>query len=241
MTFAAKDRDSLLHAVFRVCEEISTMRSGPSNWQDHGEDELWHELVGCILGSRVSHERAVMALRYLRSTGLLNPRLGKCNLEEFERNIAQALSQSMASSNRNPNGWRYPYPALRANHIRRTVETIYRNGGSLHQILACSNNANDARLRIVSIATGVGPKQASLFLRNIGYAKDLAILDRHVLAYMTWLEIIPGGINEVRTLRGYERLEGAFRSHARQIGFSVAHMDLAVWVVMRVLRREFAP
>lgn len=208
-------------------------------WQRYEEDELWYELAGCILGSRVSYEQAVAALRYLRSTGLLHFDPDRAKLMEFEKRLVEALSQPIFPSNRKARLQRYRFPVLRANHLRRTAAAIYLSGGSLHQILACGSNPMDARVRIVSVAIGVGPKQASLFLRNIGYADDLAILDRHVLQYMTWLGLMPGSINEVHTLRGYEHTESAFRMHAKQMGFSVADLDLAVWIVVRILRREF--
>ena len=97
----------------------------------------------------------------------------------------------------------------------------------------------DARVCIVSTAIGAGPKQASLFLRNIGCGDDLAILDMHVLRYMTWSRLATKCANkEVHTLPGYVRTEKIFQDHAKQIGVSVANLDLAVWVVVRVIQSE---
>jgi N-glycosylase/DNA lyase len=152
--------------------------------------------------------------------------------------VAEVLSQPIFPSNKGEGVQRYRFPLLRANHLRRTVDAIYVSGGSLREMLAGSRNSTDARLRVVSIAIGIGPKQASLFLRNIGYADDLAILDRHVLQYMTWSGITASRVHKVSTLRVYEQMERVFRTHAKQLGFSVAELDLAVWIVVRVLRRE---
>jgi N-glycosylase/DNA lyase len=87
----------------------------------------------------------------------------------------------------------------------------------------------------VSLASGVGPKQASLFLRNVGFANDLAVLDVHVLRYMDKMDLAPAITQIVHTLEGYERIELAFCKHARDLGFPPLCFDLAVWIVMRVL------
>lgn len=240
MMLAIRERKSLHHAVVRVCEELSSKPAQSYQWLHYQEDDLWYELASCILGSRVSYEEAVAAARYLRSTGLLHFKCNPSDLWEFEKRIAEALSVRIFPSAKKSSGQRYRFPFIRANHIRRTAEAIYSHGNSLRKILFHSTNTKDARVHLVSTAFGIGPKQASLFLRNIGYADDLAILDRHVLQYMHWTRLIPKEPVQVHTLRGYEQIERTFLGHAQEMGLPVAFLDLAVWIVVRVLRRGYA-
>lgn len=79
-----------------------------------------------------------------------------------------------------------------------------------------------------------------MFLRNVGASYDLAVLDRHVLNYMAALgigeaEAIPKGIG---TLRAYRRRETDLRDHALSFGYPVGLVDWAIWIVMRVARKN---
>ena len=85
---------------------------------------------------------------------------------------------------------------------------------------------------------GLGPKQASMFLRNCCGAYDLAIIDRHVLAYMP-----DGWLRHTRPRQpvGYAAYlvdELVLRSHSRSMGYLPGLFDYAVWIVMRVLDRR---
>jgi N-glycosylase/DNA lyase len=87
-------------------------------------------------------------------------------------------------------------------------------------------------------AIGIGPKQASLFLRNIGYTDELAILDKHVLAYMGISGLAVNLKKAVNSLKGYKDLENILQTHARKFGLSLGYVDQAIWIVMRVYARE---
>lgn len=75
---------------------------------------------------------------------------------------------------------------------------------------------------------GLGPKEASHFLRNIGLGLELAILDRHILKNLKKQEVIPD-IPARLTKTEYEKIEGKMRSFAEKIGISMAELDLLFW------------
>ncbi|MGN2393441.1 8-oxoguanine DNA glycosylase, partial [Pelomicrobium sp. G1] len=79
-------------------------------------------------------------------------------------------------------------------------------------------------------------KQASLFLRNIGYATHVAILDIHVLTYMHWMGLTETIMTSIPALPKYESLERTFIGHVYSLGYTPDCFDLAVWVVMRVAK-----
>jgi N-glycosylase/DNA lyase len=204
------------------------VRGNSLPWREIEENALWRELAACILGSRVSHEKTFTAVERLQSSNLFEPLHAVGNLSKYEARTIDILKEQ-----------RYPFPYARTHQLRRSLESIYLGVGSLKKILLQSKNAADARCNLVAKAHGIGPKQASLFLRNIGYSDDLAILDVHVLHYLTWIGLVSEN-PKVHSIKRYENIENVFRSHARQLGYSAAQLDLAVWVVVRVAKRNNA-
>ncbi|KYK26778.1 N-glycosylase [Euryarchaeota archaeon SM23-78] len=84
-----------------------------------------------------------------------------------------------------------------------------------------------AREWLVKNIKGLGYKEASHFLRNVGYF-DVAILDRHVLNLM----YEDGVIKEIpKTLskKKYLEIENKFLQLASKLGMSPAELDLYLW------------
>ena len=232
--------DKLELAVMKTSQRLSTIKPR-SNWAQCSENSLWYELIACMLGSMVSFEHAQVAVDYLNTKGLLDVANHLRDPREFELRVFEALSSPIYPPvTRSGDGRKYRYPKLRANHIRRTAESIYQAGGSIRNLLNSGKSSRDTRVRIMGTAVGVGPKQASLFLRNIGYAVDLAILDRHVLRYMFLLGFLPTKIRGVTSLRAYVEIEDKLRNYAKRVRIDLSSLDTVIWVVMRVFRKEFA-
>ena len=72
-----------------------------------------------------------------------------------------------------------------------------------------------------------------MFLRNAGLTYSLAILDRHVLNYMSEVGIGDHSQPYVSGMSTYLRLEQSLREHATRIGYDVGLLDWAIWIVMR--------
>lgn len=77
-----------------------------------------------------------------------------------------------------------------------------------------------------------------MFLRNCGVTYDLAILDRHVLNYMSAQGIYSGAQASISGLSQYGRHEQRLRDHAREMDCPVGLLDWAIWIVMRVANRK---
>lgn len=85
-----------------------------------------------------------------------------------------------------------------------------------------------SREKLVSDIKGLGYKEASHFLRNIGKGDSLAILDRHILKNMVKLGIvseIPSGISKNK----YLELEGKLLEFSSKIGIPPDHLDFVLW------------
>lgn len=73
---------------------------------------------------------------------------------------------------------------------------------------------------------GFGFKEASHFLRNVGYL-DLAILDRHILHVMLEHKVIP----MIPTLspKNYLRIEEKFLGLSSKVGMEPGELDMYLW------------
>ena len=75
---------------------------------------------------------------------------------------------------------------------------------------------------------GLGYKEASHFLRNIGLGEEFAILDRHILRNLARLKVIPEVPVSI-TKKRYLEIEEKLRRFAADIGIPVAELDLLFW------------
>jgi N-glycosylase/DNA lyase len=232
-------RDRVLDAIRAVCTEVRDTGSDPGFWMQLPERELWRELVAGILGSRVRYEVALSAVDALDHQGLLEPLGERCRKPEvFETDLEKLLSGNLSKDSSQMVMRRYPFPRQRAKRIRRAHEQIYGKGQTLKQMLGSASCAWSARRHFVDDVPGIGPKQASMFLRNIGFAGRFAVLDVHVLSYME-LARLPVNRLSVSLIRGYEVAERVLMRHVEKLGLCPRKFDIALWVVVRVLKRDF--
>ena len=92
-------------------------------------------------------------------------------------------------------------------------------------------NTKDAfktREWLVKNIKGLGYKEASHFLRNIGYGRDIAILDTHILKTLKKLGIIRK-IPPYISKRNYCKIEDRMRRFARKKGIPLEELDLLLW------------
>ena len=210
-------------------------------WETYHENELFHEIISSILGSQVQFETANYYAQQLYKKGLTNINWINNDPQDFEDKVYNVLSSPPYSQcNTRKKIFRYRYPKLRANHIRRTAESVYGKGDTFKGLLSQCCDARVARNKVMERTVGIGPKQASLFLRNIGFSDDLAILDTHVLRYMFILELTSQNIRNVPRINDYEMVERKLMHYAFQTNHKLANLDRAIWIVMRVYATEFS-
>ncbi len=81
---------------------------------------------------------------------------------------------------------------------------------------------------LVDEIKGLGYKEASHFLRNIGLGEELAILDRHILRNLVYLKVIPE-IPQYLRRTDYLDIEDKMRQFATESNIPLAHLDLLLW------------
>ena len=200
--------------------------------QENTKEGLWWHLSSTLLSSQVPFEMATAAADAIADTGVLFST--SRNRSSVHRRLQQILKKPLSVG-----GFvrRYRFPNLKSEQLAVAHGAIIRNYGSINELLNAHADQRCAREWLVAHAPGFGPKQASMFLRNTGRTYELAILDRHVLSYMTLIGILDSGQQSVGTLPLYHARERVLQQHAAQRGFRLGLFDWAVWIVMRSLRQ----
>ena len=91
-----------------------------------------------------------------------------------------------------------------------------------------ASNPFGSRHWLVRNVKGIGLKEASHFLRNVGLGRDLAILDVHILKNMARYNIvaeIPKSISE----KAYLSLEKKLKKFSQKTGIPLDELDLLFW------------
>ena len=167
-----------------------------------GNEEIFKELCFCILTANFSAERCIR----------IQKEIGDEFLEKPEGMLAEKLRRL---------GHRYP--EKRAKYI---VEAR-RYKDSLKEILS-SKKKDEVREWLVKNIKGIGYKEASHFLRNIGIF-DFAIIDFHIIDLLQKKGLIerPKTITKKR----YLQIEGLLKEVAEKLGISLGELDLYLWYI----------
>ena len=174
-----------------------------------GDRAIFEELCYCILTAGSSAKmgaRTVEALRDILRSG-----------EERELQERARLHRVRF--------WR-----LRPSYIVHTREYLKDACGLKLKKLIDSFDSPEARRDFFARNKGIkglGYKEASHFLRNIGFP-GYAILDKHILNSLREMGVISEGMRPA-SRAGYLAIEKRLEQFARQIGIDMDHLDLLLW------------
>jgi N-glycosylase/DNA lyase len=219
-------------AIIGIAPEIESRMGQRKLAQRPDERQLWAEMSCCILSSQVPYGTALAAACQLDTAGLLyDPFLKGRDLLELRLNNLLASPITVEGKQQ-----RYRFPAMRAAQIAGAWSAVRRESGTLSELLEGAQEPNIMREWLVCNVPGLGPKQATMFLRNVGVSYDMAIIDRHVLRYMSITGLGSSAKSKTLTsLRAYKDLEVRLRNNAQDLGYAVGVMDWAIWIVMRLV------
>jgi N-glycosylase/DNA lyase len=174
-----------------------------------GDAAIFEELCYCILTAGSSAKmgmRTVDALRDILHSG-----------------TEQELQQRAKAH-------RVRFWRLRPSYIVHTREYLRSACGLKLKKMIDSFDCRDARRDFFAKNKGIkglGYKEASHFLRNIGYP-GYAILDKHILNSLREMGIIGKGLRPA-TREGYRAIEQRLERFAGEIGIDMDHLDLLLW------------
>ena len=166
--------------------------------------EYFYELVYCLLTPQSSAINAAKAVRLLREHDLLNSSL----------NPEPLLHQE---------DFYIRFHKTKARHLLKIKEEF----PLIVQHLTNGSASLGLREWLVKNVTGLGWKESSHFLRNIGH-RNLAILDRHILRNLVRMGVI-GRLPQTLTPRRYKAIEKKFHKFAGKIGIPMDELDLLFW------------
>jgi N-glycosylase/DNA lyase len=189
-------------AIRARLEEFRAMAGRP-------EEELFPELCFCILAIQTKGRAADAAVRGLLREGLL--------WNGDATTIARFLHHRVRFHNH-----KAAYIVAARGRFFRSSETGLRSAIDAH------GSPQEARRWLVHEVDGLGWKEASHFLRNIGHGEDLAILDRHVMANLVRHRVL-GRPPRSLTARRYLGIEERMRAFAQDVGIALGALDLVFW------------
>lgn len=169
-------------------------------------EDIFRELVFCLLTPQSKARMCWRAVERLTE--------GKLMVKGRKKQIQNVM-----------HGVRFKYK--KSEYIVKAREKFF-GDDILYKRIKESPDYFDLREFIVKEIKGLGWKESSHFLRNIGKGENLAILDRHILRNLAGLKIIesiPSNLSE----RKYKNIEKRMKNFSENIGINMEELDLVLW------------
>jgi N-glycosylase/DNA lyase len=189
--------------------EISSRLNEFENiWSDKNDEDIFTELAFCILTPQSKAKSCWDAIVKLKEQDLLL----KGNTEQIKRGLTCVRFKNK-----------------KADYVVRARKLFVKDGRvSIKPLLNMFADIYECREWLVKNIDGLGYKESSHFLRNIGFGEKIAILDRHILRNLKEIgiiEVIPESMSRTK----YLRIEKNMKDFARQIDIPIYHLDLLLW------------
>jgi N-glycosylase/DNA lyase len=172
------------------------------------DEELFAELVFCIFTAGASARMGLKSLDRIRAILLIGE--------------VEALEQALVGAHR--------YPRGRAQYIVHTRQYLQQHCGLQMRKLLQSFPDRQTRRDFWAVnrdIKGIGFKEASHFLRNIGYP-GYAILDKHVLRSLHELGLLASP-HPPKNSKQYFAIEQVVYTLADQLEIDCDELDLLLW------------
>ncbi len=209
--------DLLISYHNRFKEQVSRRIADFSALRAAGNERLFCELSYCILTPQSNALKCDSIVAELEKRGVLkDPLIKQSELEEalrgarFWRNKTRYIIKSWERF------------ASRSEDCISSELSMRCRGESDNQSLR-------NWLREEMRGMGIGMKEASHFLRNVGYGEGIAILDRHILKCLSELNIIHENEINLRSQKDYLRIEERALEFSEEVGLPMEELDLLFW------------
>lgn len=163
----------------------------------------FNELCFCILTANYTAEGCIR----------IQKSIGKGFLTLRQKDLARRLKEL---------GHRFPN--TRADYI--IISRKYKN--TLKEIILSFDNEHELRDWLVENIKGFGYKEASHFMRNIGF-EDSAIIDFHIIDILAREKLIKRPKTKSLTRKRYLEIEEVLRRLAKKVKLNLAELDLYLW------------
>lgn len=177
-------------------------------WENGSNQDIYKEMVFCMCTPQTNAKNAWKAVQRLD------------DLDYFENGsfeeVAYILKESGVRFHKNKTKYIFANKSYYYDTKGLIVTAI--NGGDIVK----------ARNKLAENVLGWGMKEASHFLRNIGYGDKICILDRHILRQLSEYGVIPK-IPQAMTKGEYIQIENDMRHFAQELEIPVPALDFVFW------------
>ena len=172
------------------------------------EELIYEEMCFCILTPQSSAKQAFKTIHQLKEHKLLD-RGSALQKEQFCKNVRFFRTKAKRLEE-----VQYKFPANKLKKI------LIENG--------LPNEPIKAREFLLKEVNGYGLKEASHFLRNIGFGSQIAILDRHILKNLVKCNVIKE-VPKTLSKKVYLDIEEKMRVFCQKNKIGFDEMDLIFW------------
>lgn len=191
------------HKNSPIKEIIESRKREFDSFQNKNSNEIFKELCFCLLTANFSAHEGIK----------IQNSIGEGFMHLNEEELAKRLSEL---------GHRFPN--ARAKYI--VLARDYKD--NIKEILNSKETELEKRKWLVNNIKGIGFKEASHFLRNIGY-KNLAIIDFHIIDLLLRHKIIEQLKSKSLTPKKYLEIEGVLNEIAIATNTNLGELDLYLW------------
>ena len=177
-------------------------------WKKGTKKEIFVELVFCILTPQANGKACWSAVENMIRKGVL--------FTGDRGQIVKELSSARFIQKKS------------AYIVEAREKFLIDNRVCLKSVISKIGDAYKAREWLVQNVKGIGYKEASHFLRNIGFEQNLAILDRHIVRNLQFVGVIkeiPGSLSKGR----YFDIEKRMTEFSKAIQIPMSYLDLVMW------------
>lgn len=199
---------AILDQIYSIYEDIKNIirekiKKFKNIWENATNEEIFLEMAFCLFTPQSKARHADIAIKNIISNNLLyckdeNLIANQLNMVRFKNNKARYFLLARDKF---------------LNNIRKIInpEDIFMT-----------------REYLVKNVKGYGYKEASHFLRNIGFVEDIAILDRHIIKNLVKFQItkeFPQTLNKKK----YYEIEKKIKEFSQDIKIPLEYLDFILW------------
>jgi N-glycosylase/DNA lyase len=184
--------------------------------------DVWRSLLFCVLSSQVRVSAAAKATRSV---------LAEVPFFETSITSSEVYERTKRILARRDVGHRFPQ--ARSRQIANSWFAFAQIKDELYDYLDSFDTETAAREAVTQLFPGLGFKQASMFLRDIGYSDRLCIIDTHLLWYCCHMG---AGYRGALTRQKYIEIENYLLRQSDELGVAPNIFDSAIWVAVTTFK-----
>jgi len=182
---------------------INTRMNEFASFKNKSDNEIFNEMCFCFMTANFSAHGGIKIQREIGDGFLHLPQ------EDLAKRLAEL---------------KHRFPNARSKFVLEARK--YKD--NIKQLLSGFSDDKIARNWLADNVKGLGMKEASHFLRNIGY-KNVAIIDFHIADFLVKNNIIQPLKSRSLTKKKYLEIESILEEIAKKSSLSLGELDLYLW------------